>query len=138
MSARRSIQRVPLAPLVRNSLQAQTCSAIRSPICIRHLQTSPRTVARNIPSRIYLHRQARQQRSYATIVHNQKYNEDKLPLTLEITPSCVKVGFPRVMLMIATEEDSYAGEESQPHASNNCRIRRMSWVSISNVSVRII
>lgn len=94
MSAARSVQRMPLPRRAIASI---------SPICIRHtpavclrsfhssLNSSPPAI-RGLPGNVFPQsRQPRQRRFYATIIHNQKYNEDKVPLALEITPSCAKV-----------------------------------------------
>jgi hypothetical protein len=105
MSASRSIQRIPLGRTVRKSLQAQKFIPVQSPFCIRHLHTPLNAVRGTGPSRVRFYQHTRHQRTYATIIHNQKYNEDKLPLTLEITPSCVKVTFPGIFLIVAIKED---------------------------------
>ena len=110
MSASRSIQRIPLGRVVRKSFQTQKFIPVQSPICIRHLHTPLNAVTMTGPSRVRFYQHTRYQRAYATIIHNQKYNEDKLPLTLEITPSCVKVTFSWISLIVAIKEDPWSRE----------------------------
>jgi hypothetical protein len=88
-------ERLPLrlsrSPLFYSPFVRTLCTT-----CLRKLHTPSlvaptkfRTQERQFLLRQTLRRP--QQRLFATIVHNQKYSEDNLPLTLEITPACVKV-----------------------------------------------
>jgi hypothetical protein len=69
--------------------------SIRHPTvqCIRRLNTHFPVVPPQQPSPFPIPvSRIQQRRSYAsTIIHNQKYNDDNMPLTLEITPSCSRV-----------------------------------------------
>jgi hypothetical protein len=87
------LQRIPLRQAPPFISIHSLC--IRQPTvqCIRRLNTHlpafpPRQLS---PFPIPVSR-IQQRRSYAsTIIHNQKYNDDNIPLTLEITPSCSRV-----------------------------------------------
>src|SRR5271170_1575336 len=94
MSAVRSVHRIPLP---RRAISPISPSCIRHtpPICLRRIHSSrsapPPSSRGSFGDFLPQSRQPRQRRLYATIIHNQKYNDDKVPLTLEITPSCAQV-----------------------------------------------
>ena len=92
MSTIRSIQRISLRPLAKQSLTSPPCIRHRPNVSVRSQHS--RSAYTPSPFLILLSRwyqQNPQLRGYATIIHNQKYNDDKVPLTLEITPSCAQV-----------------------------------------------
>src|SRR5579862_8019439 len=97
MSAVRTLLRSTLQrgylPLSQSSTR---CIRNASTICTRCSRVQTTTPQHRIllPSQHVIRgsRAHRHQRGYTTtIIHNQKYNEDNMPLTLEITPNCAKV-----------------------------------------------
>ena len=90
MSAVRSIQRLLTGQITRNLLISPLCICHHPNIPVRKLHTPPISPNKLHDTLIPL-RHDRQRREYATIIHNQKYSDDKIPLTLDITPSCAQV-----------------------------------------------
>jgi len=103
MSASRCVSSLSLRQTATpGGLSSSSCIRPQPLRCLRTIRNVPiSTISRPLRDRPFLfcsfprlHLQKPCTRTLATVVRNQKYNEDNVPLTLEITPSCVSVPIP--------------------------------------------
>ena len=115
MSNIRSMQRISLRLLAKQSLTSSPCIRHRPNIPVRLLHSrSKHTLSPLLPLLFRLYQQNSQQRGYATTTHNQKYSDDKVPLTLDITPSCAQV-FPVTTQLKTKQLSKIHARENNPN-----------------------